>query len=327
MWETDLEINFRKKTSIPVASLFQEPIRSELGLKIIAGYQGIRREVFTPDVNRPGLALTGYLEYFANDRVQVLGNTEIHYLERLTPSEIENRLLYMFSFEIPAFLLSRSLIPPQVFLDLCNRHGVPVIQSSLTTDQVISKVILFFAEKFAPETTIHGTVVDCYGIGVVIVGASGIGKSETALELVERGHRLIVDDVVLLRKGIEDIIIAESDPQIEHNIHIRGIGMVDVLSVYGAGRIRRRKQVGLIIELVTTMDDDIDMLINVWPKKQILGVNVPYLKVPVGPGRNLAVIVEAAALKCRMMELGIDIDQQFSERTKQATTKNLYQIR
>lgn len=319
MWEHDLKMNFRKRESIPVASLFRETIASELGLKIIAGFQGIRREVFTADVNRPGLALTGYLEYFANDRIQVLGNTEIHYIERLSPAEIENRLQYMFSFEIPAFLLSRSLVPPQIFLDICNRHGVPVLQSNLTTDQVISKVILFLAEKFAPETTIHGTVVDCYGIGVVIVGESGIGKSETALELVERGHRLVVDDVVRLRKGIEDVVIAESDPQLEHYMHIRGIGVVDVLSVYGAGRIRRRKQVGLIIELVEKMED-YHIIIDIWPEKEVLNVRVPYLKVPVGPGRNLAVIVEAAALKCRMRELGIDIDQKFSERSKQATT-------
>ncbi|HOQ33736.1 MAG TPA: HPr(Ser) kinase/phosphatase [Candidatus Hydrogenedens sp.] len=312
-------MNFRKRGSIPVASLFKESIASELGLKIIAGFQGIRREVFTADVNRPGLALTGYLEYFANDRIQVLGNTEIHYIERLSPAEIENRLQYMFSFEIPAFLLSRSLVPPQIFLDICNCHGVPVLQSNLTTDQVISKTILFLAEKFAPETTIHGTVVDCYGIGVIIVGESGIGKSETALELVERGHRLVVDDVVRLRKGIEDIVIAESDPQLEHYMHIRGIGVVNVLSVYGAGRIRRRKQVGLIIELVEKMKD-YHIILDVWPEKEILNVKVPYLKVPVGPGRNLAVIVEAAALKCRMRELGIDIDQKFSERSKQATT-------
>lgn len=319
MWEHDLQMNFRKRESIPVASLFREPIAEELGLKIIAGFQGIRREVFTADVNRPGLALTGYLEYFANDRIQVLGNTEIHYIERLSAAEIENRIQYMFSFEIPAFLLSRSLVPPQIFLDICNRHGVPVLQSNLTTDQVISKVILFLAEKFAPETTIHGTVVDCYGIGVVIVGESGIGKSETALELVERGHRLVVDDVVRLRKGIEDVVIAESDPQLEHYMHIRGIGVVDVLSVYGAGRIRRRKQVGLIIELVEKMED-YHIIIDIWPEKEVLNVKVPYLKVPVGPGRNLAVIVEAAALKCRMRELGIDIDQKFSERSKQATT-------
>ncbi len=320
MWEHDLQTNFRKRESVYLASLFEEPIFSELGLKIIAGFQGIRREIFTADVNRPGLALTGYLEYFANDRIQVLGNTEIHYIERLTPSEIENRLQYMFSFEIPAFLLSRSLVPPQIFLDLCNRHGVPVLQSNSTTDQVISKTILFLAEKFAPETTIHGTAIDCFGIGVIIVGESGIGKSETALELVERGHRLVVDDVVRLRKGFGDVVIAESSPQLEHYMHIRGIGVVDVLSVYGAGRIRRRKQVGLIIELVEKMED-YHIIIDEWPVKQLLDVRVPYLKVPVGPGRNLAVIVEAAALKCRMRELGVDIDLRFAELSKQASSK------
>lgn len=308
-----------KITSLPVAELFLDPISDELKLKLLAGFQGINRCIYTADVNRPGLALTGYLEYFANDRIQVMGNTETNYLKKLSPSEVQARLVAIFSFEIPAFLLSRSLEPPQVFLDVCNRHGVPVIQSSLSTDQVISKVILYLAEKFSPEATIHGTAVDCFGVGVLIIGASGVGKSETALELIERGHRLVGDDVIVLKRAIEEAIIMEPNPDFEHYMHIRGIGMIDVFRVYGAGHIRRRKELGLIVELVGTRRkgtiDNLDELLEGWPYEKFMDVKIPFLRIPVGPGRNLAVIIEAAALKCRLKELGIDIDKNFLEKS------------
>ncbi len=320
-WEECLnESRIKKISSLPVSSLFKDPIQKELGLKIIAGFQGINRNIYTADINRPGLALTGYLEYFANDRIQVLGNTEIHYLEKLTPSEIEARLIAIFSFEIPAFLLSRGLTPPQVFLDICNRHGVPVIQSVLSTDQVISRVILYLAEQFSPSTEVHGTAVDCFGVGVLIVGKSGIGKSETALELVERGHRFVGDDVIVLRRAIEEAVIMEPFPTLEHYMHLRGINIIDILAVYGAGHIRRRKQLGLIVELVefggkAKDETDQSIFFDEWKEKEVLGVKVPYLVIPVGPGRNIAVLVESAALKCRLKELGIDIDKEFEEKS------------
>ncbi|MCX8064812.1 MAG: HPr(Ser) kinase/phosphatase [Candidatus Hydrogenedentes bacterium] len=308
-----------KISSLPVAEIFKDPICNELNLKLIAGFQGTNRKIYTADINRPGLALTGYLEYFANDRIQVMGNTEINYLRKLTSSNVEARLVSIFSFEVPAFLLSRGLEPPQVFLDVCNRHGVPVIQSTLSTDQVISRVILYLAEKFSPKATIHGTAVDCFGVGVLLVGKSGVGKSETALELVERGHRLVGDDVIVLKKAIEEAIIMEPNPEFEHYMHIRGIGMVDVFAVYGAGHIRRKKELGLIVELVETKRrgaiDNLDELLKGWPNENLLDVKIPFLRIPVGPGRNTAVIVESAALKCRLKELGIDIDKVFAEKS------------
>ncbi len=320
-WEECLNENqIKRVTSLPVSLLFKDPIHKELGLKIIAGFQGINRNIYTADINRPGLALTGYLEYFANDRIQVLGNTEIHYLEKLSPAEIESRLVAIFSFEIPAFLLSRALTPPQIFLDVCNKHGVPVIQSKLSTDQVISRIILYLAEKFSPSTEVHGTAVDCFGVGVLIVGKSGIGKSETALELVERGHRFVGDDVIVLRRAVEEAVIMEPHPFLEHYMHLRGINIIDILSVYGAGHIRRRKQLGLIVELVefkggSSSTSDQSMFYEDWKEKDVFGVKIPYLVIPVAPGRNIAVLVESAALKCRLKELGIDIDKNFEERS------------
>ncbi|MCF6286678.1 MAG: HPr(Ser) kinase/phosphatase [Candidatus Hydrogenedentes bacterium] len=308
----DLPIN--RKRSIPVARLLDRMV-DDLDIEVIAGFQGIGRPVFTADINRPGLAISGYLEYFANDRVQLLGNTEIHYMEKLPPALLERRLTAMFSFEIPIFVLSRNLSPQNVFLDLCNQRGVPVLRTSRSTDEVISRIILFLAEEFSPETVVHGTAVDCYGVGCLIVGTPGVGKSETALELVERGHRLVADDTVALKKLREDNLYAETNPIIEHHMEIRGVGIIDVKAVFGVGCVRNTKRIGLIVEL------------EEWDQKaiydrtgleeeylHILGVRVPHLRIPVRPGRNIAIIIEVAALNHRLKELGTNPAEQFNNR-------------
>ncbi len=284
-------------------------------MNVIAGHQGIGRQVYIGDLNRPGLALSGYLEYFASDRVQVLGNTEIHYMERLPSSALEYRLENLFSFEIPAFVLSRNLRPVNLFLDMCNRRGIPVISSPLTTDELISRVILFLAEEFAPETDLHGTAVDCYGVGVLMVGAPGIGKSEVALELVERGHLLVADDQVKIKRAHEDTLVAMTNPRVEHCMEIRGVGIVDVKSVFGVGRVTNRKPISLMIELVEwKKDEGYDRTGLFGEYEEILDVKVPYIRIPVRPGRNIAIIVEVAALNHRLKELGLNPAEQLNKR-------------
>ncbi len=308
----DLPVN--RKQSIAVARLL-EYMGQDLELETIAGFQGLGRQVMTSDVNRPGLALSGYLEYFANDRVQILGNTEIHYMERLSPAALSSVLSSMFSFEIPVFVLSRNLMPQNIFLDQCNRRGIPMLRSKLSTDEVISRIILFLAEEFSPETVVHGTAVDCYGVGCLIVGQPGIGKSETALELVERGHRLVVDDVVALKRHREGNLYAETNPVIEHHMEIRGVGFVDVKAVFGVGRVRNIKQIGLVIRLEDwKQDETYDRTGLVEEFVDILGVKIPYLRIPVQPGRNIAIIIEVAALNQRLKELGVNTAQQLNAR-------------
>lgn len=305
---------YHRKTSIAVARLLDE-MADDLELQVIGGYQGVGRPVLTADINRPGLALSGYLDYFASDRIQILGNTEIHYMERLSASALQLRLERMFSFEIPAFLLSRNLKPRPVLLDMCNRRGIPVLQSSKSTDEVISRVILFLAEEFSPHTMVHGTAVDCYGVGCLIVGAPGIGKSETALDLVERGHLLVADDMVTLRRQGDDALYAESTPVIEHHMEIRGIGIIDVKGVFGVGRVRNTKRIGLIAELEEWKQDaQYDRTGLTDEYVTILGIKVPYLLIPVRPGRNIAVILEVAALNHRLKELGIHPAQRLNQR-------------
>ncbi len=300
--DTD-KLVIRRKSSMPVVRLLDH-----FGdvLEVIAGHQGIGRQVYNSDLNRPGLALSGYLDYFASDRVQILGNAEIHYMERLPASALSYRLENMFSFEIPGFLLSRNLRPVNLFVDMCNEHGIPVIASPMSTGELISRVIVYLANEFAPETEVHGTAVDCYGVGVLIVGQPGIGKSEVALELVERGHLLVADDLVALRRNHEDRLVARTNPQIEHCMEIRGIGIVDIKSVFGVGRVTNRKIISFILELEEWHEsEDYDRTGLGDEFRTILGVRVPFLRIPVRPGRNIAVIAEVAALNHRLKELGV----------------------
>ncbi|NIA15715.1 MAG: HPr(Ser) kinase/phosphatase [Nitrospiraceae bacterium] len=308
------DLPVRRKKSIAVARLLDR-MATELELEVLAGFQGMGRPVLISDINRPGLALSGYLEYFASDRIQVLGNTEIHYMETLPTSVLQSRLNGLFSFEIPAFVLSRHLEPSNLFLDLCNRRGIPVLRSSGSTDEVITRIILFLADEFSPETSVHGTALECFGVGCLILGEPGVGKSETALELVERGHMLVADDLVKLRRSRDDELYAETNPIVEHHMEIRGVGIVDVKSIFGVGRVRNAMQVGLLVELEEWREDkDYDRTGLREDSKEILGVKVPYLVIPVRPGRNIAIIIEVAALNYRLKELGVHPAEEFNRR-------------
>ena len=294
-------------------------------LYVVSGFQGIGRPVYISDVNRPGLALSGYLDYFASDRVQILGNTEIHYMERLAPSELAYRLENMFSFEIPAFLLSRNLRPSNLFLDMCNRQGIPVLQSHLSTDELISRIIVFLAEQFAPCTEIHATAVDCYGVGVLIVGSPGIGKSEVALELVERGHLLVADDLVELKRIGDETLMAMTNPQIEHCMEIRGVGIVDVKSIFGVGRVTDSKPISLVVELEEwKKEGEYDRTGLTEDFTEILDLQIPHLRLPVRPGRNIAIILEVAALNHRLKEMGVNPAEILNQRIISMMNKNRF---
>jgi HPr kinase/phosphorylase len=189
---------------------------------------------------------------------------------------------------------------------MCNQRGIPVLTSPLSTDELISRIIIYLAEQFAPETDAHATAVDCYGVGIMIVGPAGIGKSEIALELVERGHLLVADDLVTLRRERENVLMARNNPQVQHCMEIRGVGIVDVKSVFGVGRVTERKAISLIMELEEwDQNKKYDRTGLTEEHATILDVNIPIIRIPVRPGRNIAVIVEVAALNHRLKELGV----------------------
>ena len=296
-------------------STLLEKLPKQLGLKVLAGSSGLDRILRVSDVNRPGLALAGYLDYFACDRVQVLGNTETHYMEGLDQAVLEERLENIFSYEIPCFVVSRGLQPLPVFLAMAEKNGVPVLGSSYTTADVISKTIVFLADEFAPEEWVHGVVMDVYGVGVLLLGKPGIGKSETALELVERGHRLVADDTVIIKRRRENLLFAECSPVIGHHMEIRGVGIIDVKNIFGAGAVRDEKGVGLVIELEQWDETrEYDRVGIEEETHTILGVAVSKRTIPVRPGRNIAVIIEVAALNQRLKEMGRHAARDFDRR-------------
>lgn len=306
------DLQATRKIEVPVVRVHEHMSDTS---EVVAGHQGMGRPVYSPDINRPGLALAGYLDYFANDCVQVLGNAEIHYMETLPTSVLHDRLENMFAFEIPVFVASRKLRPLPLFLDMCNRRGIPVVQSQLATDEVISDTIIFLANEFAPETVLHGTAVNCFGVGCLITGQPGIGKSEVALELVERGHMLVADDVVTLKRDRENALIAKASPMIEHHMEIRGVGIIDIKSVFGPGSVVNSLPVSLAIHLEEWHENkNYDRTGLTEEYVEVLNVKVPSIIIPVRPGRNIAIILEVAALNHRLKELGYNPAQELNER-------------
>jgi len=284
-----------------------------LQLELMAGREGLDRPLKTSDINRPGLCLTGYLDYFACDRVQVLGNTEIHYMEQLDGEMLEERLRKAFCFNIPCFVVSRGLRPPKMMLRMAEDRGVPVLRSLKPTNDVISHIIVFLSEELSPETTLHGVVVDVFGVGVLIVGRPGVGKSETALELVERGHRLVADDVVTIRRQ-RDNLYAHSSTVIGHHMEIRGLGIIDIKSIFGVGSVRHTKRIDLVVELEDwDASKEYDRIGIEQESESLLDTRVSKLLIPVRPGRNLAIILEVAALNHRLREFGIHSAQNLNE--------------
>jgi len=297
---------------LTVGDLYEQQ-RHELQLELIAGDDGLDRPLKISDINRPGLCLAGYLDYFACDRVQVLGNTEVHYMEQLDEDLLEERLRKAFCFNIPCFVVSRGLRPAGTLLRIGDERDVPILRSLKATNDVISQIIVFLNEELSPETTVHGVVVDVFGVGLLITGRPGVGKSETALELVERGHRLVADDVVIIRR-VRDNLYARGSPLIGHHMEIRGLGIIDIKNVFGVGSVRNTKRINLVVEFEDwDSSKEYDRLGIEQKSEPFLDVRVSRLLIPVRPGRSMAVIVEVAALNHRLREFGIHSAKQLDE--------------
>lgn len=298
---------------------FIEKTKDNLKVQIIGGENGLERTMAIPDINRPGLALAGYLDFFAFDRVQVMGLTEVNYMKQLEDSILRERLQRVFKYEIPCFIITRGLTPPEEFLEQANRASVPVLRSLLTTTKVVSKIIVFLDNQFSPETSLHGVLVDVYGVGVMIMGRAGVGKSECALELIERGHRLVADDVVFIRRRGDRFLYGEGSSLLRHHMEIRGLGIFDVKNIFGVGAIRNTKRINSIVELEDwDASKEYDRVGITEDSYTVLEVKLPKITVPVRPGRNIAIIVEVAALNHRLREMGLDSDKLLSERLTQA---------
>ncbi len=284
-------------------------------LTLVAGKDGIHREIITSDISRPGIEMTGYFKYYPKERLQLIGKTEMTYFLGLSEEEQRDRAERLCTDVTPGIVISRGMDVPQALIDAANEAGVPILHSPRKTTRVISRLTNFLEAKFAPFTAVHGVLVDVYGVGVLITGQSGVGKSETALELVKRGHRLVADDSVEIRQEDYDTLIGSSPPLIEHMLEIRGLGIINVMTLFGAGAVLSSKKISMVVHLENWDEKkQYDRLGLDEDKMKIMDVSLPKATIPVRPGRNLAVIIEVAAMNFRLKRMGVNAAEEFSER-------------
>jgi HPr kinase/phosphorylase len=247
--------------------------------------------------------------------VQLLGKTELSFFHQLTPQEKKHRMDELCTDVTPAIVLTREMEAPAELIEASEREGVPVLRSPMKTTRLSSHLTNFLEGKLAPTTAIHGVLVDIYGVGVLIVGKSGVGKSETALELVKRGHRLVADDCVEIRQEDQDTLIGSAPELIEHLLEIRGLGIINVMTLFGAGAVRSFKRITLVIDLeLWDKNKQYDRLGLDEEKMRIIDTDITKLTVPVRPGRNLSVIIEVAAMNHRLKRMGVNAAEQFTSK-------------
>lgn len=281
------------------------------------------RPIVISDLSRPAIELTGYFDFYPKERIQLFGATEISFLERL-PSEKRVEIFEkMCQPETPAFLISRGQDVPEELIEVTTKAEIPVLRSNRPTTRLTANVVNFLEERLAERMDQHGVFMDIYGMGVLIIGDSGIGKSETGLELVQRGHRLIADDRVQLYMVEESRIIGEAPEILRNMIEIRGLGVIDVMNMFGVGAVRGKQELELVINLKHWEQGDVfDRIGNHVENKCFFHVDIPMINIPVKVGRNLATIVEIAAMNKRAKDMGYDATEIFEDRLTQLIEKN-----
>jgi HPr kinase/phosphorylase len=286
-----------------------------LGLHLIAGAKGLANCIRSPRLQKPGLALTGYTEYLHADRVQILGNTEISYLRQLDEQQAITNIDKLCSFPLCCIIVTRGLDPPVYLKTATEKADIPLLLTPLQSSTFISLITKFLEERLLPTTHIHGVLVDVLGVGVLLLGKSGIGKSECALDLVIRGHRLVADDIVYIMKKMPAALVGQAGESIHYHMEIRGLGIINIKDLYGVSSIREKKIVDMVLELVEwnpAHEYDrlgIDDLVYT-----ILGVDLPHLRIPVSPGRNLTSIIEVAARNFLLKGMGFHSAREFHEK-------------
>ncbi|WP_407887123.1 HPr(Ser) kinase/phosphatase [Levilactobacillus sp. N40-8-2] len=292
-------------------------------LDVYSGEEHLDRLITTSDISRPGLELTGYFNYYPAKRIQLLGITETSFAKGMTHEKMLDVMRKMCQPETPAFVISTQLDPPEELKQSAEEAEIPILGTKLTTSRVLSNMTNFLEGKLAERQSVHGVLVDIYGVGVMITGDSGVGKSETALELVKRGHRLIADDRVEVYQQDEQTLVGAAPAILSHLLEIRGIGIIDVMNLFGAGAVRSETDIDLIVHLQAWKDDNhFDRLGNNSESQKFFDVVVPKITIPVRTGRNLAIIVEAAAMNFRARSMGYDATKVFDENLNRLIKQN-----
>ncbi len=314
------------KKKISLRNLIDGTLRINLDLEIIAGEKGLDKEIQVADVNRPGLTLAGFFDFFAFGRVQVFGLGETAFMRKLRndqKDQMTEMLKKFFSYDIPCCVFTSDEKPDDIFLDEANKRSIPVFVTRYNTTRFVSLWMHAVEGYFAQTEIVHGTFVDVFGVGVLLIGKSGVGKSECALELIEKGHRLIADDSVEIQKIDEVFLFGTSSEIVMHYMEIRGLGFINVKDIYGIASVRNRKRIDLVVTLEEWDESkEYDRLGIDEQKYTILDIDLSYIVIPVRPGRNIPVLIETAALNHRLKKMGTysakELDQKIQEMLKRS---------
>jgi HPr kinase/phosphorylase len=287
---------------------------NSLNLRCIGGRKGLAKEISVPNVNRPGLGIMGFFESFAYDRIQIFGRGETAAIKKIAKEQKTDTIKQMFTYPLPCCIFTHSLSPEQVFFEEAEKAECPILQTDLETSEFVIRLTRIISNIFAPSKSIHGVLVEVYGLGILILGDSGVGKSETALELIERGHRLVSDDVVEIHCVNGNILMGQGANRIiGHHMEIRGLGIINITHLFGVRAIRDRKEVQLVVVLgAWDSAKNYDRLGLEEQFMEILGVSVPKLEIPVKPGRNIPIILEVAAMNERLKKMGYNSSKEFN---------------
>lgn len=292
-----------------------QQIMDTFDLKISSGQEGLGRHIPISDISRPGLEMAGYFTHYPANRVQLLGKTELSFFALLEDWERKDRMLKLCTSDTPAIIVSHDMDVPLELISASNLKHVPVFKTKMSTTRFSSLLTNYLESQLAPTTAIHGVLVDIYGVGVLITGKSGVGKSETALELVKKGHRLVADDCVEIHQEGENTLVGHPPKLIEHLLEIRGVGIIDIMTLFGASAVRTFKRISLVIDLeLWDADKTYDRLGLEEEKMRIIDTDLTKLTIPVRPGRNLSVIIEVAAMNYRLKRMGVNAAEEFSKR-------------
>lgn len=312
-----------KNTSLKLSYLVEK-----LGLKTVYVPGGGSEncddiDIITSEVNRPGLALTGYFTDFEKDRLQLMGNAEHGYLESLTPDDRKAKVDALFSRKFPALIICQGIEAIPEIMESAKKYEIPLLGTEEPTSNVMSSVISLLSVKLAPQVTRHGVLVEVYGEGILMLGESGVGKSEAAMELLKRGHRLVADDAVEIKRVSNRTLVGTSPEIIRHLIELRGIGIVDVRQIFGMGAVKESEKIDLVLSLENwSQDTKYDRFGLEYEQYDILGLKVPMITIPIKPGRNLAVIIEVAAMNNRLKRLGYNAAAELNKRLEASMNDN-----
>ncbi len=304
----------KEDKSITVATVYAN-YADRFKLRLLTSESTLESRIVNAEVSRPGLILAGFSKRFAWDRTQVMGETEVVYMQSLDSASLEKYLENMCSFDIPCIFVSKGLNAPQMLLDIAERNGRPVIGTKLGTQEFTRRFSAFLETNFAPRQFLHGSLADVYGVGLLYIGPSGIGKSECVLDLVERGHRLVCDDMVHIIRESDETLVGVANEELGHHMEIRGLGIIDVFRLFGIRAVRKRKRIEVVVELINWEDSaDIDRTGLSDRTTEILGVKLPLVQVPLVPGKNITVISEVIATNHLLKLKGHHSAREFNRR-------------